>query len=291
MDNNIDNPLENYLCTQFAFFDKYDHRINVKRLKKLFCVDNDLEIVQNLENPKDVIDCILHKYSVKTAIEIVKTIQHYLMFYNCDSLIDWEFENVLDNLLDLQRNPKQYLKLTFLDIKNKLEYFQIKFLSGNPSYTNIRNFLLFNLFFFEAPMALHHYCEIELVQKDFINIEDLIEKKVYLVKKQNQIYFILNRWAHQRFEGQFIYEITSDNMKKLIIKFLTQYSANIRYFLTTRAGRPMSNGNVANTVVNFSRSFFGKSTTLNNVRKLWLNYKTQVADADIDKKMIMYNFK
>ena len=151
--------------------------------------------------------------------------------------------------------------------------------------------MMFNLFFFEAPMALHHYTNIILVQKDFVNLEDLIYRKVYLVKKQGKIYFILNRWVAQKFEGQFIYEITNEIIKKIIVKFLSHYSSNIHYFLTTKGGKPMSNGNIANTIVNFSRSFFGKSTTLNNIRKLWDNYKSQVFDPEIKKKRIMFEFK
>ena len=289
MDDN--NKLEIFLKTKFPFFDKQDHRVNVKRLKKVFDVDTDDEIADCLECPDEVIVLLMDKYAVKTCIEVMNTIQHYLLYYKSDRMYLWEFENILDNLLDLQRNPKQYLKLSFIEIQKKLEYFQIKFLQGNPSYTHYRNFMIFNLFFYEAPMALHHYSNIVLVQKDFVNLEDLIYRKIFLVKKQGNIYFVFNRWISQKFEGQYIYEITNEVLKKIIIKFLSHYSQNIHHFLTTKSGKPMSNGNFANTIVNFSRSFFGKSTTLNNVRKLWATYKAGVYDPEIQKKKIMYEFK
>ena len=288
MDN---NKLEIYLKKKIPFFDKEDHRVNVKRLKKVFDVDTDDEIAECLECPDEVILLLMDKYAVKTCIEVIDTIQHYLQYYKSDRLYLWEFENILDNLIDLQRNPKQYLKLTFIEIQETLEYFQIKFLSGNPSFTHYRNFMMFNLFFFEAPMALHHYTNIVLVQRDFVNLEDLIFRKIYLVKKQGRLYFVLNRWVSQKFEGQFIYEITNENMKKIIVKYLSHYSSNVYNFLTTKGGKPMSNGCVANTIVNFSRSFFGKSTTLNNIRNLWDAYKSQVFDSEIKKKRIMYEFK
>ena len=287
----IMNKLEIFLKKKNPFFDLPDHRTNVKRLCKIFNVETIDEIADCLVEPDNVMAMMLEKYAVKTCIEIIDTIKHFLTYYDNTSLTCWEFDNVLDNLIDLHRNPKHFQKLTFIDIKDKLLYFQIKFLAGEPCYTHYRNFLLFNLFFLEAPMALHHYSNINIVNKDFVDIEQLIYRRIYLVKKKHDYCFVLNRWCNQKFEGQFIYTIDNDNIKKLLGKFFSHYSKNINYFLTTRSGKPMSNGNIANTVVNFSRSFFGKSTTLNNIRKVWWKYKDEVYDPDIEKKLILYKFK
>ena len=270
--------------------DENDLKRDIERLKKISKSGDFDELIGNLSNFTPIIEKLLDKYTLNTVIEICNTIKAIFKFYKCDSYFLYKFVDEYNNLLDLKENKDMYSKYSIFELKEKVRRAMEDFNNKDFCFTYFRNFLMISLFLFELPLKLINWTRIKLVHADYDLLEEFDDYSIYLVIQQQECYFIFNK-LYNGFKGQYIHKIKDRDIHRLLIKYVLKLSTNREHFVTNKSGKPITETNLSNAITNFTRDFFGKSISLNNLRIQYKTYVTileSVDDIDIKKKLYKF---
>tara|TARA_R100000353_G_scaffold157111_2_gene116155 strand:+ start:5975 stop:6814 length:840 start_codon:yes stop_codon:yes gene_type:complete len=237
---------------------------NVDRLLNLLCGEKLEDIILKLQEIDEVIEMLLDKYQLGTAIKIMDTIKMISIYYAFEPSYMNHFLDEYNNLVDLKENKNMYSKFSIFEIKKILDEKAIFYTQNHASFTFLRNFLVLYLTINELPFRLAQWKSIKIVIDDYGILEDFDDYPIYLVVQDFEFYFIVNK-LEDGFKGQFIHKV-SETSRKLLIKFIINNGLKKEYLICNKSGKSITITNLANSITNISRILFGKSLSINNIR-------------------------
>ncbi len=247
---------------------------NVDRLLNLLYGEKLEDIILKLQELDEVIEMLLDKYQLGTAIKIMDTIKMIAIYYAFDSTYMNHFLDEFNNLVDLKENKNMYSKFSIFEIKKILDEKSIYYTQNHASFTFLRNFLVLYLTINELPFRLSQWKCIKIVTDDYGILEDFDDYPIYLVAQNFEFYFIVNK-IENGFKGQFIHKV-SETSRKLLIKFIINNGLKKEYLICNKSGKSITITNLANSITSISRTLFGKSLSINNIRSQIKVYQEQL---------------
>mgnify|MGYP003111567559 CR=1 FL=1 len=262
---------------------KYDVDILYRDLDRLYRITNTEDfgdLIAELSNFTVVTEKILDKYTLITTLGIMDTIKLIFYFYKCDNYFMYRFNDEYNNLLDLKENRDMYARFSYIEVRKQVEQDLDYYLRNNCCFTEFRQFLILALFFFEFPLRLSNWIKFKLEFDDYENLAEYDDYPFYIVVQKGEPYFIFNKYIAGAFKGQHITKIKNKKVHKLMVKYIINLSVNKQHFLTNKSGKPITATNLSNGITNFTRDYFGKSISLNNLRVQFQTYKNIVETPD-----------
>ena len=261
----------------------YEIEANIKRLQRVTKTTDLSDLVDSITCFTPVIEVLIDKYSLSTALNILETMKVLFKYYKCDSYFLYKFTDEYNNLVDLQENKILYSKQNIFELKQKMVE-NTDFLTKEICFTHYRNYMLLCLFLFEFPMRLSNWSKIKLIFNDYSLLDEYDDYPFYCVVQKNQFYFIFNKFTNDDdvgFCGQYIHKIENKLICRVLSKYVNSVMISKGYLITNKSGKPITPTNLSNAITNFSRDFFGRTLTLHSIRVQWNKYKTKLI---IDEK-------
>ena len=250
-----------------------DIKRDIDRLHKLTHTSDFGDLLADITNFPVIVEKLLDKYTLQTTITIMDTIRVIFKFYGCDTHFMWRFTDEYNNLMDLKINKALYSKFSYIEVRKKVERDLDYYLTKTCCFTEFRQFLILALFFFEFPLRLSNWIKFRLEFDDYENLTEYDDYPFYIVVQKTEPYFIFNKYEDGAFKGQLIRKIKNHKVHKLMVKYCINLSINKSHFLTNKSGKPITATNLSNGITNFTRDYFGKSISLNNLRIQYQQYK------------------
>lgn len=245
-----------------------DLDLSLRRLKRVFNLNNFEP--NNFEDTEEIVDYLLHKYSVPTIIQTIQTIVILSDYYACKNQVSLYLIH-LENIIDMKTNSHLYSKINISDIDLFINKNYKRFLNGEVCFSKFRHFTLLTLLINEIPLRYPTLTNIKYQYHNFIDKEDCLEHDVYLIKKKDEFFFIFNK-KNKHTLKQIEYKITNQKTRMLLKQYFAKYANNLNYLFTTSSGRKCSESNLANALSNFCRLFLDVPLTLGELRKEWIKY-------------------
>ena len=104
---------------------------NVDRLLNLLCGEKLEDIILKLQEIDEVIEMLLDKYQLGTAIKIMDTIKMISIYYAFEPSYMNHFLDEYNNLVDLKENKNMYSKFSIFEIKKILDEKAIFYKQGD----------------------------------------------------------------------------------------------------------------------------------------------------------------
>ena len=240
---------------------------NIQRLKKLLQKENFEDILSPLNDLEEVLESILDKYTLNTAISIMETIKYIGIFFAFDKNFMYKHSDEFNSLIDLRDNKNMYSNFSIFEVKKILDEKVDYVLQNHHCYTYLRNFIVVYIFLNEIPFRLSHFTNILLVKSDYENLDDFDDKPFYLVLQKGEFFFIVNKIdVGGEFKGQYIHKIENSKSHKLLTRLIVNHGTKSKYFIANKSGKDITNTNLANAITTFTKSLFGKNISLNQLR-------------------------
>tara|TARA_Y100000401_G_scaffold108986_1_gene104750 strand:- start:304 stop:1152 length:849 start_codon:yes stop_codon:yes gene_type:complete len=260
---------------------------NIQRLKKLLKVENFEDILHPLNSLEEVLENILDKYTLNTAISMMETIKYIGIYFAFDKNFMYKHSDEFNSLLDLRDNKNMYSNFSIFEVKRILEEKVDYILQNHHCYTYLRNFIVVYIFLNEIPFRLSHFTQILLIRSDYENLDDFDEKPFYLVLQKGEFFFVVNKINSEGvFLGQYIHKVENTKSHKLLTRLIVNFGTNSKYFIANKSGKDITNTNLANAITTFTKGLFGKSISLNQLRTQTKVY-SQPLNINLFKKKIL----
>lgn len=256
-----------------------DLALSLRRLKRIFNLDNFEP--SNFKNDEEILNFLLHKYSVSTVIQTIQTILILIQFYGSFDLLAVYSEH-LESVLDMKTNSELYSKANISDIELFINKNYLSFIKGDICFSKFRHFTLLTLLIKELPLRYQTLTNIKYVYHCWVDKNECLSHPVYLIKKNDSFSFIFNKKEPRKIM-QIEYEITDIKLRMLLKQYFAKYANNLNYLFTTSGGKKCSESNLANALSNFCRLYLCTPLTLGELRSEWIKYPRT------DEQVYIYN--
>ena len=139
---------------------------------------------------------------------------------------------------------------------------------------------------YEIPIKLHHLIFVEYAKNK--SPADCLSKDIYLLhdtNNKNTFTLVLNKRHNKKLERQICYNIQSQIVKGILLKYISNYKKPyIKTFFTSASGRILKKSNISNGIMNFTKKIMGLPVTIHDLR---LVYKKM---ADYNDYESLYNY-
>lgn len=228
-----------------------------------------------LDSPTEVSSLLLSKYSILTTINSVEFIMELLKFYGNNTDLINEYDDLASDLYDIKNNPCDYSKFTTAELREFVSEKYLKMMAGEHSFSNFRNFLVFALLVNEIPIKLHDLIEVKYSFHH--SKEECFTHPIYLIKQEDEYYFIFNKRKNNQLEKQLVYHIKCNLVKNLLNKYFSNYTKNNKIFLTTAGGMHMTKANLSNGLINYTIKNLKFPISIHDIRNLYLKEKKEIS--------------
>jgi hypothetical protein len=242
--------------------------LSLRRLKRIFNLNN--FDPSNFYEDDEILNFLLHKYSVSTVIQTLQTILILSQYYSSHDLTAVYSEH-LESVIDMKTNANLYSKANISDIELFINKNYLSFIKGNMCFSKFRHFTLLTLLIKEIPLKYQTLTNIKYVYHSWIDKTDCLSHPVYLIKKRDTFTFIFNKKETRKI-NQIEYEITDLKLRMLLLQYFARYANNLNYLFTTSGGKKCSESNLANALSNFCRLYLCTPLTLGELRTEWIKY-------------------
>jgi hypothetical protein len=257
------------LSQKYTFnMSKDDLHLSLRRIKRIFDIDDFSP--DHFNNHEDIIDYLLHKYSIPTIIHTVQTIIIISQYY-CEHQQVLSYGEHLASIIDMKTNADLYTKVNISDIESFINNNYLRFLKGNVCFSKFRHFTLLTLIIREIPLRYQTLTNIKYVYHNWVEKEDCLEHTAYLLKKKDTFLFIFNKKEQNKIT-QTEYQIEDSKLRMLLLQYFSTYANNLNYLFTTSGGKKCSESNLANALSNFCRLYLTIPLTLGELRNEWIKY-------------------
>ena len=260
---------------------------NINRLQKLLAIEKFEDLLVPINSIDEVLESLLDKYTLNTAISIMETIKYLGIYFAFDKNFMYKHNDEYNSLLDLRDNKNMYSNFSIFEVKRTMEEKVDYVLQNHHCFTYLRNFLVLYLFLNEIPFRLSHFTKILLVKSDYENLDDFDDKPFYLVLQKGEFYFIVNKIDNEDvFRGQYIHKVENSNSHKLLTRVVVNYGTNSKYLIANKSGKDITNTNLANAITSFTKALFGKNISLNQLRTQTKVYSNPLSVNSFKKKIL-----
>jgi len=256
--------------------------ISIKRLNRVldgfYTQETDEIDISHLDNPECVSTVLMSKYSILTTIATVEFIMELLKFYGNDTDLINRYDDMASDLYDIKNNPNDYSKFSLPELKEYCKENYLKMMSKEHSFSSFRNFLVLSILVLEIPIKLH---DLIVVKYTFHHTkEECFREPIYLIKEEDEYYFIFNKRKNNKLQKQLIYHIKTNEVKNLLYKYFSNYSKNNKIFLTTASGIEMSKANLSNGLINYTIKNLKFPISIHDIRTLYLKEKSDISELE-----------
>jgi hypothetical protein len=229
-----------------------------------------------LDNPDIVGTLLMSKYSILTTISSIEFIMELLKFYGNDIELINQYDDLASDLYDIKNNPTDYSKCSMAELERFCKENYLKMMSREHSFSSFRNFLVLCILVLEIPIKLH---DLIVVKYTFHHsIEECFREPIYLIKQEEEYYFIFNKRKNNKLDKQLVYHIYSNEVKNLLNKYFSNYIKNNKIFLTTASGLEMSKANLSNGLINYTIKNLNFPISIHDIRTLYLKEKQNISE-------------
>ena len=245
-----------------------DLLLSLRRLKRIFNLNNFEP--NNFYNDDEIINFLLHKYSVSTCIQTIQKILILSEYYSSHELSSVYSEH-LETIIDMKTNSDLYSKANISDIELFIDRNYLKFIKGNICFTKFRHFTLLTLLIKEIPLKYQTLTNIKYIYHNWVDKSECLAHSVYLIKKKDTFSLLFNKKETRKLI-QIEYEINNTQLRMLLLQYFAKYANNLNYLFTTSGGKKCSESNLANALNNFCRLYLTTPLTLGELRNEWIKY-------------------
>jgi hypothetical protein len=164
--------------------------LSLRRIKRIFNIDDFSP--DHFNDHEDIIDYLLHKYSIPTIIQTVQTIIILSEYYSEHNQVLTYGEH-LEGIIDMKTNADLYTKVNISDIENFINRNYLTFLKGDVCFSKFRHFTLLTLIIKEVPLRYQTLTNIKYMYHSWVEKEDCLAHTAYLLKKKDTFVFIFNK--------------------------------------------------------------------------------------------------
>jgi hypothetical protein len=245
-----------------------DLHLSLRRIKRVFDIDDFSP--DHFSDDEDILDFLLHKYSIPTIIQTIQTIIILCEYYSEHNQVLTYGEH-LESIIDMKTNADLYTKVNISDLENFINKNYLRFLKGDICFSKFRHFTLLTLIIKEVPLRYQTLTNIKYIYHSWIEKEDCLEHTAYLLKKKDKFFFIFNKKEKNKIT-QTEYQIEDPKLRMLLLQYFSTYAHNLNYLFTTSGGKKCSESNLANALSNFCRLYLSIPLTLGELRNEWIKY-------------------
>lgn len=234
--------------------------------------------LSHLDNPEIVGSLLMSKYSILTTIASVEFIMELLKFFGNDTELINRYDELASDLYDIKNNPTDYSKCSLVELDEFCRKNYLKMMSKEHSFSSFRNFLVLCILVLEIPIKLH---DLLVVKYTFHHTkEECFREPIYLIKEEEEYYFVFNKRKNNQLYKQLIYHIKSKEVKNLMNKYFSNYVKNNKIFLTTASGVEMSKANLSNGLINYTIKNLNFPISVHDIRTLYLKEKQNITETE-----------
>jgi len=255
---------------------------SIKRLNRVmngFYTEETEELdLSHLDNPEIVGTLLMSKYSILTTISSIEFIMELLKFFGNDTDLINQYDDLASDLYDIKNNPTDYSKCSMAQLEEYCNDNYLKMMAGEHSFSSFRNFLVICILVLEIPIKLH---DLIIVKYTFHHTKkECFREPIYLIKEEEEYYFIFNKRKNNQLYKQLIYHIKSNVFKNLMNKYFSNYIKNNKIFLTTASGLEMSKANLSNGLINFTIKNLNFPISIHDIRTLYLKENSNISELE-----------
>ncbi len=231
-----------------------------------------------LDNPEITGSLLMSKYSILTTIASIEFIMELLKFFGNDTDLINRYDELASDLYDIKNNPTDYSKCSLIELEEFCRKNYLKMMSGENSFSSFRNFLVLCILVLEIPIKLH---DLLIVKYTFHHTkEECFREPIYLIKEEEEYYFVFNKRKNNKLNKQLIYHIKSNEVKNLMNKYFSNYVKNNKIFLTTASGVEMSKANLSNGLINYTIKNLNFPISVHDIRTLYLRERLNISELE-----------
>lgn len=245
-----------------------DLHLSLRRIKRVFDIDDFSP--DHFSDDEDILDFLLHKYSIPTIIQTIQTIIILSEYYSEHNQV-LSYGEHLESIIDMKTNADLYTKVNISDLENFINKNYLRFLKGDICFSKFRHFTLLTLIIKEVPLRYQTLTNIKYIYHSWVEKEDCLEHTAYLLKKKDTFLFIFNKKEKNKIT-QTEYQIEDPKLRMLLLQYFSKYAHNLNYLFTTSGGKKCSESNLANALSNFCRLYLSIPLTLGELRNEWIKY-------------------
>lgn len=162
--------------------------LSLRRLKRIFNLDNFEP--NNFFEDDEILNFLLHKYSVSTVIQTIQTILILSQYYGSFDL-QTVYSEHLESVIDMKTNADLYSKANISDIELFIDKNYLTFIKGDICFSKFRHFTLLTLLIKEIPLKYQTLTNIKYVYHCWVDKNECLSHPVYLIKKKRFVYFYI----------------------------------------------------------------------------------------------------
>ena len=249
---------------------------NLKRLNRVcedfYDFDTDGFNLSLLEDPKEVTEKLLNKYSPLTTLKSIEFIIEFLKDAGCEERLLENYKEHLSDLMDMRHNPQAYSKLASLaPLRQAVAGRYVEYMGTIRSYSAFRNYLVLALVTFELPLKAHQLLSIEFYKDP--SAEQTLVGDIILgfSSTDNTFTFYINTRKKKKLVEQKVHRVQNNLVHSVLLKYISNYKlSNSVYFISTSTGAELSKSNISNCVLNLTNKIMNTQLTLQQIRNLFL---------------------
>jgi len=249
---------------------------NLKRLNRVcenfYDFDTDNCNVSLLEDPKEVTEKLLNKYSPLTTLKSIEFIIAFLKNAGSEERLVEIYSEHLGDLMDMRHNPQAYSKMASLaPLRQAVANKYTEYMGTTRSYSAFRNYLVLCLVTFELPLKAHQLLSIEFYKDP--SAEQTLVGDIILgfSSVENTFTFYINERKKKKLVGQQVHVVKNNLVHSVFLKYISNYKLNNSlYFISASTGAELSKSNISNCVLNLTNKILNTQLTLQQIRNLFL---------------------
>ncbi len=249
---------------------------NLKRLNRVcenfYDFDTDIYNLPLLDNPEEVTEKLLNKYSPLTTLKSIEFIIAFLRNVGSEERLVEIYSGHLSDMMDMRHNPQAYSKLASLaPLRQAVAERYTEYMGTLRSYSAFRNYLVLVLVTFEIPLKAHQLLSIEYY-KDPTPGQTLVGDIILgFSSLQNTFTFYINERKKKKIVCQQTHRVKNNLVHSVLLKYISNYKLNNSlYFISASTGAELSKSNISNCVLNLTNKIMNIQLTLQQIRNLFL---------------------